>query len=80
MADDNKRSMWDEIQTGYLRKIGEDAASRSNNTKAGPGVLVFIALWIIGSTWFVFAAGEPGPFLVVDALLVFCVIKGWFLS
>ena len=76
-SDENKPgSMWREIETGYLRKIGEDAAARTNAREGSLGALLgFLGLWIVGSTWFGFAAGQPAPFLVFNGLIVVAVLS-----
>jgi hypothetical protein len=47
MANDNEPRIWTEIQKGYLRKIGEDAASSPKDPQAAAAGSL-IALLLLG--------------------------------
>ncbi len=84
MSDDDKKfDMWTEVQKGYLRKIGEDAASGSSGSGASscgsvPVLLGLVGLWVIGSTVVGFAAGQPGPLLLLNALFIVSIVNSFF--
>lgn len=79
MSNDEKEPEYlREMRIGYWRKRGEDNplfGVKISSAADGIVFLVFLIAWVVGSTLFGFSIGYPGPFLVLDAMIILPVIS-----
>jgi predicted lipid-binding transport protein (Tim44 family) len=61
MANDNEPRIWTEIQKGYLRKIGEDAASPPKTQAEAEGR----------------ALGSLIALLLLGGMFLYCMVRYW---